>query len=170
MLHWKQWLMMFAVAVVVGAAAYYFGRQHSEVKFLPPPQKPVSVESKPRTDTAAAPVVVVKKVTDSTAIRRLLRENDSLRALHGDTVFVEKYLSPFSFVVEDKFTRNFGTVTPMNPEGTRVRLDSTQYKQFTLSGTTEIKREDCDQFIPKWYEHTETQIAGALVLILLIAK
>jgi hypothetical protein len=137
---------------------------------VPAPVKPIEITSPARVDTVPVPVYIVKKVADSTAIRTLLRQNDSLRALLGDTIFVQEYFAPYNITVDDSLTENYLTITPMEVEEERILLDSTYYKPFTLTGTVAITEDDCKAYIPAWYEHYETQLAIGLLLILTIAK
>jgi hypothetical protein len=69
-----------------------------------------------------------KKKYDS--IQTITTPSDTTAA--ADSVRAE-YIYPYQIEIDDSLTTNWATIFPLNPKGTRVRIDSTNYKPIKLS-------------------------------------
>lgn len=56
---------------------------------------------------------------------------DSEPTVSRDSVFSEYFL-PYKATVRDSLTSNYLTIFPLNPEGSRIRIDSTRYDTLKL--------------------------------------
>lgn len=66
------------------------------------------------------------------SIQSLTQKSDTSKS--ADSVRAE-YFHPYQITVEDSLTTNWATIFPLNPRGTRARIDSTRYKPIELSYT-----------------------------------
>lgn len=138
----KTFLIDLLFAVFFIAAGYFLSRQFNLNKETIIEARTVEFAVKIPADTIPkyVPVYIQKQSKDSSKFWRskydslssVIAKSDSSES--GDSTFAE-YFYPYQTEVEDSLTKNFLTIFPLNPLGTRVRIDSTRYDTLKFSFT-----------------------------------
>lgn len=126
---------------LAGAIYFFYSHKGDERKNIL--EKKIIIPG--RIDKSKKNLAVNKIKIDSTEILFWKKKYDSLHAViasidtarataQAETTFAHYYL-PFQAVVNDSLTTNYLTISPLNPQPTRVRIDSTRYDTLRIAYT-----------------------------------
>ncbi len=138
-------LILGVIAAVIFTAGYFTSRQTNRDTVIR--ERTVEFIVPGGTDTVKKYIPIKKEVVNRDSIDYWKAQYDSISkaVAKGDTTESDdstfaQYFLPYKAVIKDTLTENHLTILPLNPEGTRVRLDSTKYNtmkfRFTYLDTT----------------------------------
>jgi hypothetical protein len=133
----KNILIGILIGLLFCAGLYYFIRQGNPV----PRVVSFVVTLPPDTVQKPAEVKYIKLISKDSAkywrarydsLHKIISLNDTTG--ESDSALAE-YVLPEIAIVDDTLSTSYVTIFPMNPFGTRMRVDSTLYKPFTCDTT-----------------------------------
>jgi hypothetical protein len=131
---------LFIILLFAGWGVLYYFLVDNRTTTIEP--RTITIVEPGRIDTVPKPVTVIKWKQSRDSIEYWKGKYDSIQAViaNGDTavsrdsVFSEYFL-PYKATVRDSFTSNYLTIFPLNPMGSRIRIDSTRYDTLRLTIT-----------------------------------
>jgi hypothetical protein len=131
---------LFIILLFAGWGVLYYFLVDNRTTTIEP--RTITIVEPGRIDTVPKPVPVIQLEQSRDSIEYWKGKYDSIQAViaNGDTevsrdsIFSEYFL-PYKATVRDSLTSNYLTIFPLNPLGSRLRIDSTRYDTLKISFT-----------------------------------